>query len=43
MQIASMGQSVELVAPESVTLAQSETTLTLKDEIRLNGAQVHLE
>ena len=43
IQIASLEQSVEVVAPESITLTQGETSLTLENEIHLNGAQVHME
>ena len=43
VQIASLEQSVELVAPESINLKQGSTTLTMKDDIHLDGAQVHME
>ena len=43
VQIASLEQSIELVAPESITLKQGDTTLTMKDDIHLDGAQVHME
>ena len=43
VQIASLEQSVEVVAPESIALKQGDTTLTMKDDIHLDGAQVHME
>ena len=43
VQITSLEQSVEITAPESIELMQGETTLTMKDDIHLNGAQVHME
>ena len=43
IQIASLEQSTEVVGQDSITLAQGETSLTLKDDIHLNGAQVHIE
>ena len=43
VQITSLEQSVEIAAPESIELMQSKTTLTMKDDIHLNEAQVHLE
>ena len=43
VQITSLEQSVEIAAPESIELMQGKTTLTMKDDIHLNGAQVHLE
>ena len=43
VQITSLEQSVEIAAPESIELMQGKTTLTMKDDIHLNGAQVHME
>lgn len=43
VQIASMEQSIEVVAPESIVLKQGDTTLTMEDDIHLDGAQVHME
>lgn len=43
LQIASLEQSIEVVAPESIVMEQGETKLTLKDDIHLDGAQVHME
>ena len=43
VQIASLEQSIEVVAPESIVLKQGDTTLTMEDDIHLDGAQVHME
>ena len=43
VQITSLEQSVEIAAPESIELMQGKTTLTMKDDIHLDGAQVHME
>lgn len=43
VQIASTEQSVSVVAPQAITLMQGETSLTIQDQIHLDGAQVHLE
>jgi len=42
IQIASLEDSINIIAPESITLEQGDTTLTMKDEIHLDGAQVHM-
>lgn len=43
IQIASLEQSVSVIAPESIVLEQGQTKMTIQDEIHLDGAQVHIE
>lgn len=43
LQIASFEQSVKVMAPESIIMKQGSTTMTMKDDIHLTGAQIRLE
>lgn len=43
IQIASLEQSVSVIAPESIVLEQGQTKMTIQDEIHLDGAQVYIE
>ncbi len=43
IQIASLEQSVSVIAPESIVLEQGQTKMTIQDEIHLDGAQVHIK
>ncbi len=43
IEVVSMKQSVTVTAPESIMLVQGDTSITLKEEIHMKGAQVHIE
>ena len=43
IEVVSMRQSVTVTAPESIMLVQGDTSITLKEEIHMKGAQVHIE